>query len=591
MAAVMILGSESVVGARDAGDGAGGDPGHRARPAAAPWSRGVSAIAGFAGHPGRKVAASAAADSGYVITSEVVVRNCGACHARDATGRMGRLSYLRKTPEGWQNSIRRMVSLHGVQVEPEAAREIVRYLSNAQGLAPEELAPGAFEVERRMTPFRYADQETERTCGACHSMGRVITVRRTPEEWSLLIATHRYLYPLIDRQIFYRTGGPGADADAPEPRSNAVDRAVEHLSEAFPLETPEWQSWSANLRPPRLEGRWALRGHEPGKGPVFGTVEIRPVSGRPDQFTTSVNLRYAADGSTATRAGSSVVYTGFQWRGRSQGRGADDQLREVMSVARGWGEMTGRWFTGAHDEFGMDVTLRRLSGEPTITGVYPRAIRSGGGPQEVRVYGANLPRGLAPSAIDLGPGVQVRAVSSSSPDVVVLRVEASPDARNGGRDVFIGGAALTGALVVYDRVDRIRVTPEIGLARVGGAVVPKQFQQFEAIAYQNGADEEPGTPDDLELGTVPVQWSLEEYPVTYDDDDLAFVGQIDASGLFTPSLDGPNPERSRNRNNIGEVWVVATYEEPGAAGRRVQERSYLIVTAPLHLRWADPQSP
>src|SRR5690606_90480 len=125
--------------------------------------------------PGAAPGTPARADSGYAITSEVVVENCSSCHRPDAAGRMGRISYLRKTPEGWQSSLRRMVALHGVDVEPDAARVISRYLSTAPGIAPEELAPARFEVEQRIVPFSFEDRDTERTCTACHSMGRVMT--------------------------------------------------------------------------------------------------------------------------------------------------------------------------------------------------------------------------------------------------------------------------------------------------------------------------------------------------------------------------------------------------------------------------------
>ena len=56
-------------------------------------------------------APAAAADTGYVIANQTLTRQCGACHARDEAGRMSRISYIRKTPEGWQSSIRSMVSL------------------------------------------------------------------------------------------------------------------------------------------------------------------------------------------------------------------------------------------------------------------------------------------------------------------------------------------------------------------------------------------------------------------------------------------------------------------------------------------------
>ena len=79
-------------------------------------------------------------------------------------------------------------------------------------------------------------------------------------------------------------------------------------------------------------------------------------------------------------------------------------------------------------------------------------------------------------------------------------------------------------LVVYDKIDAIKVTPQAGMARVGGINFPKQFQQFEAIAYHNGADGKPDTKDDLNLGPVDVTWSIEEYTATFDDDDKEFVG-------------------------------------------------------------------
>jgi quinohemoprotein amine dehydrogenase len=122
------------------------------------------------------------------------------------------------------------------------------------------------------------------------------------------------------------------------------------------------------------------------------------------------------------------------------------------------------------------------------------------------------------------------------------------------------------------------------MARVGGANFPKQFQQFEAVAYSDGADGEADTDDDLNLGVVDVTWSLEEYSVTYDDDDIDFVGRIDGRGMFTPAEDGPNPNRSGNRNNVGDVWVVAMYD-PGDGAETIVARAHLLVTVPLYIRF------
>lgn len=522
----------------------------------------------------------AAADggNGFPIDSDVVVRSCGACHTRDERGRMSRLSYLRKTPEGWQTSIRRMVSLHNVRVDAADAREVVRYLANHQGLAPEELAPYRFEVERRLIDFSYTDRETEQVCNACHSMGRVVTERRNKEEWQLLIATHRALYPLSDFQRF-RSNTP------PHP----VDKAVDHLAEALPLKTPEWTAWSANVRPPRLEGAWVVTGHDPARGPLHGRAVIRSVAGSDDEFETEISYSYPESGSTVRRTGRAIVYTGHQWRGRSSAGGGRDERREVMSVERGWSEMTGRWYTGAYDEDGIDITMRRAAAGAVVTGVHPRGLRVGESNVELRIYGVNLPGRLNARDVGLGPGVHVRSVTRAAADVAVLRVDIAADAPVGARDVFVAGVTGTDAIAVYDRVHTVRVLPRAGMARVGGVVMPKQLQQFEAVAYHNGADGRAGTADDLFLGRVPVTWSLEEYPVTPDDDDIRFVGAIDANGLFTPAADGPNPQRSGNRNNIGDVWVVATYSPPDAPSGTppLRGRAHLLVTVPNYMRW-DP---
>ena len=165
----------------------------------------------------------------------------------------------------------------------------------------------------------------------------------------------------------------------------------------------------------------------------------------------------------------------------------------------------------------------------------------------------------------------------ATPDSITLRVNVDSTASVGKRDLFAAGAPLRDAAVVYDKIDRIKVIPNAGLARAGGVVFPKQLQQFDAIAYYNGPDGKSDTDDDLEIGRVNATWSLEEYGVTYDDDDVKFVGAIAPNGLFTPNADGPNPARSSSRNNVGDVWVVASYQAPGktpqdAQGARAADR-------------------
>lgn len=537
-------------------------------------------------------------DAGIPVTSDLVVKNCGTCHFPDDKNRLSRISYRRTTPEGWELTIKRMVNLNGVKLDPKDAREILAYLANNHGLAPDEAKPGAFEVERRLVDIEYtADKDTFQTCIKCHSFGRVMLQRRSKNEWDLLMAMHRGYYPFIDFQAFRRMGPvqrePGPDGREPDNR-HPMDKAVAHLSKAFPLQTREWGEWSATMRVPKLDGRWALNGNAPGRGPVYGIVTVTP-GAEPGEFVSESRLSYAQTGETVVRKGRAFVYTGFQWRGRNARDGASgDPMREVMFVDRDWRTLTGRWFTGAYEEIGIDVTLTRVTADVVLSGVWPRMIKRGAAAQELKVFGANLPAKLTPADLNLGADIKIARVVSVTPTLATLQIEVASGARVGPRDVFLAAAASQARFTVFDTVDRIAIAPEWNMARLGGGEntnFKKGYAQFEARAFSNGADGKANTPDDIELGVVDAKWSLEEFTATYQDDDIKFVGSIDAeTGLFTPNVDGPNPQRRGNTNNWGDVWAVATYSPAGASAtdKPLRARAHLLVTVPVYMDWDWP---
>jgi quinohemoprotein amine dehydrogenase len=579
----------------------------------------ASATRGFAGAPQPPVpapaarAAQAAADErpdeGIPVTSDLVKRKCGTCHRADEKSRLSRISYRRTTPEGWEQTIKRMITLNNVALEPAEARDVLRYLGDHHGLAPEEAKPAAFEVERRLIEYTYAgDKDTELLCTTCHSMGRVISQRRTKEEWTLLLEMHRAIYPGTDT-VFRRTVGlrrqstPPPGSPPPDNR-HPMDKAIEHLSSAFPLTTPEWAAWAATMRPPQLQGRWALAGYQPGRGPVFGQV-VMTSQGDPNsaEFTTEATFSYARGGQTVTRRGRGLVYTGYQWRGRSSGDGTPFQIpgvstdwREVLFVDRDWRRAEGRWFTGAYNELGFDVRLHRVGADPIVLGTAESMIKIGASRQELHLYGANLPASALPADVNFGPGITVDRVVSTAPTQMIVSVSVAPNAPLGRRSIIVSGATGEAFVAVYDTIDFIKVRPPAGLARLGGGgAYQKQFQQFEAIAYAKGPDGKPDTKDDVELGLVDAYWTIEEYTATFNDDDKDFVGDINVeTGLFTPNVDGPNPKRKHNANNYGDVWVVATYPRSlargsGASVRPVKGRAHLLVTVPAYILFDQPE--
>jgi quinohemoprotein amine dehydrogenase len=550
------------------------------------------AIAIAAQAPQPTAAPTAKPEEGIPITDATTQKACGSCHRPDDKGQMSRISFQRNTPEGWQGQIQRMAALNGLNIDPDTARHVVKYLSNNLGLAPEEAKPAEWEAEKRLIDYKYtANADAESTCNKCHSLGRVISQRRTKTEWDLLIAMHRGWYPLVDNQAFRRNGPPSADAGSegrPADRRHPFEKAIDHLSKTFPLKTPEWAAWSANMRPARLDGTWTLSGWEQGKGPIYGRMTVTADPSTPDEFTTSATYRVARTGETINRTGRAIVYTGFQWRGRSSTQAADSALREVMLVDRNWRTMEGRWFTGGYDEIGSDVKLERISNETRVLGTDRTALKKGSSAQELKIYGANL-ASLRPADIDLGPGITITRVVSVTPDVATVTVDVAPTAAIGARDLFVAGSSRSKALAIYDKIDTIKVKPDWAMSRVGGNTFPKMLSQFEAWAYSNGADGKPDSPDDIELGIVDAAWSMEEYAATYNDDDIKFVGTLnEATGRFTPNIEGPNPARSGQRNNVGDVWVVAKVLGDSVDGKpapTLRARAHLLVTVPLYMRF------
>jgi len=185
----------------------------------------------------------------------------------------------------------------------------------------------------------------------------------------------------------------------------------------------------------------------------------------------------------------------------------------------------------------------------------------------------------------------VTKVVSASPTEAVLTVDVAPDATVGAHDVGVGGSILAAGLPVYKKVDYIKVTPETAIARLGGSEKHTPgYQQFDALGYDAGLDGKPYTADDVSLGPIDVTWAMEELPTVYYDDDVNYVGKLSPTALFTPAIDGPNPERKWGRNNYGEVWVVATAKtEKDALGKPLKGKAFMIVTVPAYKRWDQPE--
>lgn len=539
-------------------------------------------------------------EEGIPVTNALVIAKCGSCHSKDEKGNLSRISWERATPEGWEEAIKRMVRLNGLKLEPAEAKSILKYLSTDHGLAPEEAKPIMYMAEHRSVDEPIPNETVRTTCMGCHPLGRGLAWRRSKEDWKLLANLHVFLYAQADvafRRGFFVGGNAPPIIAGPDNRPPLIDETLDYLGKNAPLHTPEWAAWRSRMRAPKMAGRWLVSARIDGKGQYYGEMVIEPGAAE-DEFVTRVKLQSVTDGSTISRTGQGLVYAGYSWRGRSKGStpksnpAPDDlsnEMREAMFFFPDQSHAEGRWFWGSYQEMGIDVKLERASA-PTLLGVDRRSLKAGSSAQRVRLIGDNLPGDVAAADLDFGSGVKVRRVISHTAGEVVAELDTAMDAVPGPRDVVLRRSVLQSAIAVYDRIDYIKVSPESALARLGSDVHPKGYQQFEAIAYNRGADGKTHTADDVELGPIDATWSLEEFYSVYGDDDKEFVGTLSPTGFFSPALDGPNPKRKFSRNNYGDIWVVATAKnEKDQDGKPFVGKSYLVVTVPAYIRWDQPE--
>ena len=548
------------------------------------------------------VPAQSTSVEGIPVTNQLVISKCGACHTKDEKGDMLRISWERATPEGWEEAIKRMVRLRGVSLTPDEARSVLKYLATYHGLAPEEAKPIMYYAEHRIQDETNIPNDSVRgACANCHPMARPLSWRRSPDDWKYLANLHIALYPQADEAFRLGINAGGfdeerhhLDAGAPLP----VDDALAFFSKSAPLETPQWAAWRARMRAPKLTGRWLVSAYIPGRGKFYGDMEVEASNGTEDEFSTKVKLTSIKDGTTISRSGHSLVYAGYAWRGKSKGTPAanptpDDlgsEMREVMWVSPDQSTAEGRWFWGEYQEFGFDVKLQRPSADPTLIGVDRTLLKAGSQGTRVRLIAESLPAQIAPADLDFGTGVTVKRIVSHTPTEIVAEVDVAADAVPGKRDIAFRRSVLQSAIAVYDRIDYVKVTPDSALAHLGSQQHPKGYQQFEAVAYQRGADGKAHTADDVELGPIDANWSVEEFYSVYGDDDKEFVGSLSSTGLFNPASDGPNPQRKFSRNNYGDVWVVATAKnEKDKDGKPLTGKSYLVVTVPTYIKWDQPE--
>lgn len=492
---------------------------------------------------------------------------CGSCHARLPEGGLSRVHESRRTPEGWDMTIARMMFLHGVPISAEERGILVKHLADTQGMAPAETANWRYILERQPNVVETPeDEQLAVMCGRCHSYARLAIQRRDEGEWQKLVHFHLGQFPTIEYQAL------GRDRNWWDIASTEMPAL---LAKHYPLTTDAWKNWQAQAKAD-LSGTWRVVGQRPGKGRYTGTLSLSRDGS--DSYNAQMELVYA-DGSTVSGSGKGMIYTGYEWRGRLNLDGTDTM--QVFALSEDGNTLSGRWFLADDDALGGQLKALRSDADSTVLAVEPPYLHSGA-TATLTLHGVGLP---AEGDITLGDGVEVVSVSSRSPEQIVVEVKAADTATSGSRSVKIGDLAGANLVTVYEQIDAVRVEPAVAIARVGGAGGPVDPvpAQFDAVAYLNGADGTAGTDDDIRIGAMPATWTMDNAnDAAAKMEDTKYAGQLSDVGLFMPAGAGLNPERPFQTNNAGELTIKAAVDDQG---RNVEGSARLVVTVQ---RWNDP---
>ncbi len=491
--------------------------------------------------------------------SEAIDTHCSSCHqVQNGPHSWSRISQQRKSPEGWDMTVARMQIMHGLELPPEARREIVKHLADTQGLAPEESSPQRALIERRLNRIESSDHpEMQEMCGRCHTVGRSELQRRPLAEWEHLVNFHVGQFQTTEYQAMAR------DRDW---FGIALEEIAPWLAETQGLESEAWEAWQqTNAIDP--EGDWQLWGHWPGEGDFYADVAISATDNE-DAFTLSLEGAFT-NGRPLTGDGQAIVYTGYEWRAGLSLNGRD--FKQVLDLS---GERpSGRIFDDHDEALGMMVEMvPRDTTEPGLVASLPASLKAGERSRLVL-----LGHGLADGDIDLGEGVTVRDIVERHDSRLILDVEASAELTPGWLTVSVGEQSHDTLLAGYHSVDRLEVSPPLGVARIGNDKTPPVSGVFTALGYLGEGE------DAIPLGQVPVRWSVAPWDeIAERDEDAKFAGVLDAAtGIFSPAGAGPNPLRQYNANSVGNLRVTASVVGQEA----LQDEAQLIVTVQ---RWNNP---
>lgn len=492
--------------------------------------------------------------------SSLIQENCLSCHAAE-NGHVERISDVRKTPEGWELTISRMQNVWGLDITDEEKRQIIKELSDKNGLAPEETESIMYWLTRAGSVIEDDhDGLFAQTCIRCHSIGQPLAQRRTAEEWEKLKDFHVAFNPSTIYQL--------RDIDWEE----EAGKVIEFLKENYSFNTPEFEKWQQNKVTHNPAGEWRIVGISPTYGMYTGYSTIKE-NGEDffEERTVTIN------GKESKHSGNSVLYSGYSLRTSMDG---DEKYRGYFNFSEDGKKMAGKRVKVGDTGIYADEVYY-AAGKNELLAVWPQSIQKGV-KTKIHIAGNGLPENIAKDQVKTDGSLNILSLEQEKDDLW-LEVEVSSSAQIDNvieSEISIEGVENSVSLKLYSQVDYVKVTPEYGLGRFGSET-QRHSVQFQAIAYSNGPDAKPNTDDDIELGPVQASWNMTDYsPYGLKEENDKYIGTLDKNtGLFTPAGAGPNPEREWNANNAGGVKVHAVYVDP-VTGKKITAEAFLMSTVP-----------
>ena len=503
----------------------------------------------------------------------VVRQKCSVCHKLDEQGRVEVIEETRKTPEEWKVVTDRMIRINGAPISDKDFYPVIKELSQHLILTPTEMAEVAYLNSDENSQYREVpkDKTEERiftACVRCHTYGKIRSHRKTREQWVENLQMHLGYYPTAVPQM--------REMDWPKEAMELVDP----LAEMLPMDTSEWRNWMQNRKDADLSGEWKAAGFQPGMGYYEGTYIFKANSKKgKDEYWVEKEVRYF-NGTTLKLAGEGTLYGEYHLRYALAPTPLTGRIEGVFDLdAAGMG-FGGKWWTVVQDTnaYGNEE-FYKADGSPRVFAVFPQALKADGSDQILTLVGVNLPANL--SAGDIGfsnADMAVKGISAEN-GALQLKLSAPGTAAMGPAGLSVKGVACDESVIVYNKIDGIKIFPALGRARVSsGAAYPPHGVQFVARGVNFGADGQPDTADDLILDAVEAKWWLEEEKTRDNDDDLKYLQTAVINGLYTPvTTYGPIETRFQRREGVGLIAIGASFSDDG---QEFKGRSLLGVTDP-----------